>query len=454
MIVIDGVVVSIASPSIQADLGFSEPSLIWVVNAYVITYSGFLLIGGRLSDLFSPRKLFLFGIALFTVASMVCGLANSQALLIGARAVQGLGGAVVAPVTLSLTMNLFSESSQRATAAGIFNFVASSGASLGLLLGGTLTSLLNWHWLFLINLPLGVATYSLCHVLLPDSPRLTTTNRIDIAGAAAITMSLTLAVYGLVNANKTGWESMQTATFLTSAIAALIIFFYIEARVPSPVVPFRLLRRRNLMVVSVIFLLWGAAISAWYFVSALYLQIILKYSAQQAGFAFLPFTLAGAALSLGVCSKLVMRFGTKYPLIAGLLIASTGMVFFARAPLRSALVTDILPGMLLVGLGTGTVGIPSLLIATKDVSTSESGFVAGIIATAYMMGNALGLAVLVSAGSVYANELLVTGESLSVALNSGYHIVFSVAGGLLAIAPLIAAAFLPRGEGAAEQFRV
>jgi MFS family permease len=452
LVVIEGMVVTIALPSIQADLGFSELSLIWVVNAYLVPYGGFLLIGGRLSDLFGPRRLYLLGIAVFTAASMVCGLTHSRALLLGARAVQGLGGAVVASVATSLIMNLFSEGSQRTTAVGVFNFVGLFGGAVGLLLGGTLTSLLNWRWLFLINLPLGTTAYALCLVSLPDSPRPTTTSRLDIAGAGAVTVSLLLAIYAFEDANRVGWNSVQTVTFFTGAIASLILFLYTEARVPNPILPLSLFRRRNLMVVNIILMMWYSAISAWYFASTLYLQSILKYSPQQVSFTFLPFTLAAAALSLGGCAKLITRFGTKCVSVTGTLIASVGMASFARVPLHGDLAT-ILPGMVLVGLGGGMAGIPNFLIATKGVPPSESGFVSGVLGTASMMGSALGLATLVSAASVCTSKLLATGMSLPVALNSGYHMVFSLAAGLLAISLLIAIAFLPAEEGVREPLR-
>lgn len=448
MIVIEGMVVTIALPSIQADLGFSELSLIWVVNAYLIPYSGFLLIGGRLSDLFGPRRLFLFGIALFTAASAVCGLTSSPALLISARAMQGLGGALVAPVPVSLTMNLFSEGNTRATALGLFNFVSSSGASLGLLLGGTLTSLLSWHWIFLINLPLGVVAYALCFVSLPTGQCLVTANRLDIAGAASITASLTLAVCGIVNAGKVGWHSLQTLILLTSAIASLIFFLYAEARASSPVIPLSLFRRRSLMVVSIVFMLWSFASSAWYFVSTLYLQTLLEYSAEQVGLTFLCFTLAAATFSLGVSSKLAMRFGTKRLLSLGLLMVAIGIASFARAPLHGHWVTDILPGVFLAGMGTGTLVTPTFLIATKGVAPSESGLVSGLVSTANLMGSALGLAILASAASAWTNALLSRRVSLPLALNGGYHVTDSLAAGLLTVAALMCAALLPAEEDA------
>lgn len=453
LVVIDGMVVNVALPSIQADLGFSQLSLIWVVNAYLITYSGFLLIGGRLADLLGHRRLFLFGIAVFTIASLVCGLARSRALLTGARAVQGLGGAVIAPVVLSLVGSLFPEGPERAKAMSILGFVNSSGASLGSLLGGTLTGLASWHWIFLINLPLGAAAYALGLALLPGSAGPTTTERLDVAGAATVTVSLLLAVYGIVNATKAGWISVQTITLLTGAIASLILFLYIETRVPSPIIPLSLFRKPNLIVIAIIIMLWAFTISAWYLISALYMQIILRYTAEQIGFAFLPVALVVAALSPGVSVKLVTRFGTKRPLVIGLLIASAGMALFARAPLHGDIATDVLPGMFLVGLGAGTMGSSMFLIAMKGMVPSESGFISGILSTASLMGSALGVAILISAASVCTNNLLTAGVRTPVALTSGYHLAFSVGAGFVVIAALIGAAFLPAEEVASKQLR-
>lgn len=448
LIEIDGTNVNIALRSIQADLGFSQLSLIWVVNAYLITFGGFLLIGGRLGDLFGPRRLFLCGIVLFMAASAVCGATHSRAWLIGARAVQGLGSAVVAPIALSFTMSLFSEGPQRAAAFGIYIFLQAFGASVGLLLSGLLVSILNWHWIFLINLPLGAVAYTLCLRLPPDGPRLMTRNRLDTAGAAAVTVSLTLAVYGVVNAGKVGWSSVQTLTCLAGACASLILFLYIEAGVSNPVIPLSLFKRRNLVIANAIYLLAAFATTGWYFISALYLQMILRYSAEQTGLAFLPFSLTGAALSLGVGRKLVVHLGTKLPVVCGLLIAFTGIISFARVPLHGDFADDILPGMLLVGLGNGAIGIPTLLVATKGAAPSESGFVSGIMTTAAMIGGALGLAILLSAASACTNKLLAAGASLSVALNDGYHVAFFAAAGLYAVAIFLSATFLPKEERA------
>jgi len=345
MIVLDTTIVNVALPSIRTDLHFSETSLVWVVNAYMLTFGGFLLLGGRLGDLFGHRRLFLSGISLFTIASVACGLANSQVLLIAARAVQGLGGAVVSAVALSLIMNLFTEPGERAKAMGIYGFVCAGGGSIGVLLGGVLTSTFSWHWIFLVNLPIGIAVYALCVMLLPSAGGQAAGQRLDIAGATTVTLSLMLAVYAIVNGNEAGWTSAQSIGLLMSSAILLAIFLGIEARVGAPLMPLGLFRLRNVATANVVGVLWAAAMFAWFFISALYMQLVLGYSAMQVGLGFLPANLIMAAFSLGLSAKLVMRFGLKLPLSGGLLLAAAGLLLFARAPANGNFIVDVLPGM-------------------------------------------------------------------------------------------------------------
>ena len=314
MIVLDSTIVNVALPSIAADLGFSETSLVWVVNAYMLTFGGFLLLGGRLGDLYGHRKLFLGGITLFTVASLACGMANSQVLLVCARAVQGFGGAVVSAVSLSLIMNLFTEPGERAKAMGVYGFVCAGGGSIGVLAGGLLTNLLSWHWIFLVNLPIGIAVYAMCIALLPNGRGSAHGERLDVAGAATITVSLMLAVYAIVNGNEAGWLSLQTIGMLVAALALLLLFLRIEARVQHPLMPLGLFKLRNVAVANVVGVLWAAAMFAWFFISALYLQRVLGYRPMQVGLAFLPANLIMALFSLGLSARLVMRFGLRLPL--------------------------------------------------------------------------------------------------------------------------------------------
>ena len=428
MIVLDVTIVGVALPSIREDLGFSETSLAWVVNAYILTFGGFLLLGGRLGDLFGHRRLFLIGTALFTLASLACGLANSQELLMGARAVQGLGAAVVSAVALSLMMTLFTEPADRAKAMGVFGFVASGGGSIGVLLGGILTDVLNWHWIFLVNVPVGVLVVALTLKLVPESTRVTFTGRLDVAGAVTVTASLMLAVYAIVNGNQEGWTSAQTLGLLGAAAAILAIFLAIESRVRSPLVPLGLFRLRNVAVSNVVGIFWAAAMFAWFFLSALYLQLVLGYSPLQVGLAFLPGNVIMGILSVGLSAKLVMRFGFRLPLATGLLLAALGLLLFARAPVDGSFVVDVLPSMILLGLGAGMAFNPVLLAAMSDVEPSEAGLASGVVNTSFMMGGALGLAVLASLAASRTG-----GDDSLAALTTGYHAAFFV-GALFAIA--------------------
>jgi EmrB/QacA subfamily drug resistance transporter len=451
MIVLDSTIVNVALPSIRTDLGFTETSLVWVVNAYLLTFGGFLLLGGRLGDLFGHRRLFLLGITLFTLASLACGLASSQELLITARAVQGLGGAVVSAVSLSLIMNLFTEPSDRAKAMGVYGFVCAGGGSIGLMLGGVLTDALNWHWIFLVNLPIGVAVYALCFALLPGGGGQAGTGRLDVAGAVTVTLSLMLAVYAIVHGNEAGWRSAQTMALLGAAAVFLIFFLIIEARVRTPLMPLGLFRLRNLATANVVGVLWAAAMFAWFFISALYLQLVLGYSPLQVGLAFLPSNLIMAAFSLGLSARIVMRFGIRRPMAVGLLLAAIGLVLFARAPVNGNGITDVLPGMLLLGLGAGIAFNPMLLAAMSDVSPTESGLASGIVNTSFMMGGALGLAILASLAAARTNSLLAGGAAMRVALNGGYHVAFLIGAVSAALAALIGMALLRAGRQTAAQ---
>ena len=441
MIVLDATIVNVALPSIGADLEISDASLAWIVNAYLLTFGGFLLLGGRLGDLFGQRKLFLLGIALFTAASLACGLANSQGLLVGARAVQGLGGAIVAAVALSLIMILFTEAGDRAKAMGVFGFVAAGGGTVGVVAGGLLTDTLNWHWIFLVNLPIGVAVYALCLALLPASNVHVAVGRVDVAGAVTVTASLMLAVYAIVNGNTDGWTSAQTLGLLAGAVALLALFLGIELRVRSPLVPLGLFKLRNLATANIVAPLTAAAMFAWFFLAALYLQHVLGYSPLKVGLAFLPATLTLGALSLGLSAKLVMQFGIKKPLVTGLTLFVAGLLLFARVPVDGSYVIDVLPSMLLLGLGGGISFNPMLLAAMGDVEPSESGLASGVVNTSQMMGGALGLAILASLAASRTDHLRASGDAPRAALAGGYHAAFVVGAAFAAAAAALGAVF-------------
>ena len=398
MIVLDTTIVNVALPSIRESLGFSDASLVWVVNAYMLTYGGFLLLGGRLGDYFGHRRLFLHGIALFTAASLVCGFANSQWLLVAARAVQGLGGAVVSAIALSLIIDLFTEESERAKAMGIYGFVCAAGGSLGVLAGGLLTSTLSWHWVFLVNIPIGIAVYAFCRALIAQGGG-KAEGRLDFAGAATVTASSTLAVYGIVNVN---------LPLLAAAAVLLGIFLFIESRVAAPLMPLRFWRVRSLTVANIVGALWAASMFAWFFISALYMQQTLRYTPMQIGLAFLPSNLIMAAFSLGLSAKIVMHFGNRLPLAVGLGLAAVGLALFAVAP-----------------SGCGMALNPILLIAMSEVAPSESGLASGVVNTAFMMGGALGLAVLAT-----------------LAEGSGFRAAFIVATLFAGVAAVLSAALL------------
>jgi EmrB/QacA subfamily drug resistance transporter len=426
MIVLDVTIVGVALPSIRQDLGFSESSLAWVANAYLLTFGGFLLLAGRLGDLFGHRRLFLIGIAVFSVASLACGLAGSQAMLVGARSVQGLGGAVVSAVALSLIVTLFTEPEERAKAMGVFGFVSAGGGTIGVLLGGVLTDALSWHWIFLVNVPIGAAVLVLATRVLPGRGAVSSSRRLDVAGAVTVTASLMLAVYAIVNGNEAGWTSTQTLGLLAVAGGLLACFLAIEAKTPSPLMPLGLFRRRNVATANVVGVLWAAAMFAWFFLSALYLQLVLGYSPLEVGLAFLPANLIMAVLSLGLSAKLVLRFGIRPPLTAGLLLAATGLALFARAPVDGDFVVDVLPSMILLGLGAGSALNPVLLAAMSDVDESDAGLASGIVNTSFMMGGALGLAVLASLAASRSDSLLASGSDQLAALTGGYHVAFLV----------------------------
>ncbi|MDQ3085219.1 MAG: MFS transporter, partial [Actinomycetota bacterium] len=441
MIVLDVTIVGVALPSIKEDLGFSEASLAWVVNAYLLTFGGFLLLGGRLGDLLGHRRLFLIGIGVFTLASLACGLASSQEVLIVARAIQGVGGAVVSAVALSLMMTLFTEPAERAKAMGIFGFVASGGGSIGVLLGGVLTDSLSWQWIFLVNLPVGVAVVALSLRLLPAAPGIGATGRLDIVGALTVTTSLMLAVYAIVNGNGNGWTSGRTLGLMGAAAALMALFIGIEARARAPLMPLGLFRLRNVATANVVGVLWAGAMFAWFFLSALYLQLVLGYSPLEVGLAFLPGNLIMGAFSVGLSAKLVMRFGIRLPLATGLLLAALGLLLFARAPVDGSFVVDVLPSMILLGIGAGIAFNPVLLAAMSDVEPSEAGLASGVVNTSFMMGGALGLAVLASLAASRTDSLLASGEGDLAALAGGYHLAFLV-GAIFALAAAVIGATL------------
>ena len=454
MIVLDGTIVNVALPSIRDDLGFSQESLAWIVNAYLLTFGGFLLLGGRLGDLFGHRRLFLIGIALFTAASLGCGLANSQGLLIAGRAIQGVGGAIVSAVALSLLMLLFTEQADRAKAMGVFGFVLSGGGVIGVLAGGILTDLLSWHWIFLVNLPVGVTVFILSLRLLPAEHGPAATGKVDYAGAITVTSALMLAVYAIVNGNDEGWTSVQTLGMLGASAALIAVFLVIESRVASPLVPLGLFRNRNVSTSNVVGVLMAAGMFSYFFFSALYLQLVLGYSPMEVGLAYLPGTVIWGVSSLFLSQRLVMSYGIKPPLLAGLGLMTLALVLLARTPVDGNWAIDILPATIALGIGAGIAFNPILLAAMSGVAPEQAGLASGVVNTSFMMGGAVGLAILASLAASRTDNQLASGEDSLVALNSGYHLAFLVGAVFIVAAGAIGAALLrveaPQAHGSEE----
>jgi EmrB/QacA subfamily drug resistance transporter len=432
MVVLDTTIVNVALPSIRTSLGFSETSLAWVVNAYMLTFGGFLLLGGRLGDLYGHRRVFLIGIGVFTTASVACGLSTTQEMLVSARAVQGVGGALASAVGLSLVVTLFTEQMERAKAMGISGFVASGGGALGVLLGGVLTDALNWHWIFLVNVPIGIAVSALVMRLVPAGQLAVGSRRLDVGGAVTVTASLLLAVDAVVNGNQAGWTSARTLGLLGLSVALFVAFLVIETRNAQPLMRLSLLRSRALATANIVGVLWAGAMFAWFFLSALYLQLVLGYDALHVGLAFLPGNIVMAICSVSVSAKLVVRFGNRIPLVAGLTMAALGLLLLARAPVDGHFTADVLPSMLLLGLGAGIAFNPVLMAAMGDVAPEDAGLASGLVNTSFMMGGALGLAGLASLAAAQTG-----GHGGPAALLDGYHVAFLVAAGLAALAAIV-----------------
>ena len=449
MIVVDTTVVNVALPTIRDSLGFSQTSLAWVVNAYMLTFGGFLLLAGRFGDLFGHRRLFLIGTTAFTVASLACGISTTKWMLISARAVQGLGGAVVSAVAFSLIVVLFTGPSERAKAMGVFGFVMSGGGSVGVLAGGVLTDLVGWHWIFLVNLPIGVIVTLAGLKLLPAVHTGAEGTRLDVPGAIAITSAMALAVYAIVNGNTAGWTSGQTLGLLGIAVAIGVAFVAWESRVRAPLMPLSIFQHRNLSVANVVGILWAASMFAMFFLSALYLQQVLGYSPLKVGLAFLPGNLIMMAFSLGLSAKLVMRYGFRGPLAFGLTVAALALLWFARVPVHGSYVADILPSMILIGIGGGLAFNPVLMAAMSDVEPQDAGLASGVTNTAFMMGGAVGLAILASAAASRTSHLTATGHSTAAALTGGYHLAFLIGGLFAVLAAAIGAGLLRNAQAPA-----
>jgi len=434
MIVLDATIVNVALPSIQDNLGFSQSNLAWVVNAYLIAFGGLLLLAGRLGDLVGRRRIFMIGLAIFVGASLLCGLAESQGVLIAARFVQGVGGAMTSAVILGMIVTMFPEPREQARAIGVYSFVASAGGSIGLLAGGAITQAINWHWIFFVNLPIGIATALLAARLLTSEKGIGFGQGADVIGAGLIVTSLMLGVYTIVEATNFGWGSAHTLGFGAAAAALLAAFVVREARTANPLVPLRIFRARNTSGANLIQALMVAGMFGMFFLGALYLQRVLGFDALEVGLAFLPVTVIIGTLSLGFSARLNMRFGPRATLLPGLGLIAAGLALFARAPVDATYPTDILPAMILLGTGAG-LSFPSLMtLAMSGATRSDSGLASGLVNTTLQVGGALGLAVLATLSTTRTDSLVAGGASVDSALTSGFHLAFLIGAGLVVAA--------------------
>jgi EmrB/QacA subfamily drug resistance transporter len=439
MIVLDATVVNVALPSIQADLGFSQSGLAWVVNAYLIAFGGLLLLAGRLGDLISRRGIFLAGLAVFTLASLACGAAQSQAMLVGARFVQGVGGAMTSAVVLGMIVTMFPDPREQAKAIGVYSFVASAGGSIGLLAGGVLTQALDWHWIFFVNVPIGIAT-ALAAVRLLDHDRgLGLAQGADVLGAALVTGALMLLVYTIVKpAAEHGWGAPETLELGAVAIALLVAFVAREATAKTPLMPLRIFRSRTVAGANAIQAVTVAGMFGMFFMGALYLQRILGYDPLQIGLAFLPTTIVMGGLSLLYAEKLITRFGARRTLVPGLGLVLAGLLLLARAPVDGTYVTDLLPVMLLVGTGVALCFPALMTLAMSGSTPADAGLASGLVNTTVQVGGALGLAVLATMAATETGARRAAGQSVAQALNGGYHLAYVIGAGLVAVAIAIA----------------
>jgi EmrB/QacA subfamily drug resistance transporter len=439
MIVLDATIVNVALPSIQDDLGFSQSSLAWVVNAYLITFGGLLLLAGRFGDLIGRRDVFLVGLTIFTAASLACGLADSEATLIAARFVQGVGGALTAAVILGMIVTMFPEPGEQAKAIGVYSFVASAGGSVGLLLGGVLTETISWHWIFFVNLPIAVVTGVLAMRLLKRDRGPGFSRGADIPGALLIVASLMVGVYTIVEASNYGWGSLHTLGFGAGAVALLGGFIAREATAANPLVPLGIFRSRNLSGANVVQSLMVAGLYGMFFLGALYLQRVLGFDALEVGLGFLPVTVIIGTLSLGFSAKLNMRFGPRATLLPGLGFLAAGLALMSQVAVDSSYWTEVLPPLLLLGTGAG-LSFPSLMtLAMGEVRPEEAGLASGLVNTTQQVGGAIGLAVLATLASNRTSTLLAGGDSNAQALTSGYKLAFLVGAGMIVVGIAVAA---------------
>jgi EmrB/QacA subfamily drug resistance transporter len=443
MIVLDATIVNVALPSIQSDLGFTQSSLAWVVNAYLIAFGGLLLLAGRVGDLVGRRSVFMAGLALFVLASLACGAAQSQAMLVAARFVQGVGGALTSAVILGMIVTMFPEPREQAKAIGVYAFVASAGGSIGLLAGGVLTDLINWHWIFFVNLPIGVATAVFARRLLDRDQGIGFGQGADVGGAVLITGALMLGVYTIVKpAADYGWGAGRTLALGAVAVALLVGFVVREATARNPLMPLRIFRSRNVSGANAVQALSVAGMFGTFFLGSLYMERVLGYTPLQIGLAFLPTTVVMGTISLRFSETLVTRLGSKATLVVGLVPIAAAQLLFSRAPVDGSYLVDIVPMSVLLGAGAG-MAFPALMnLGMSGATPQDAGLASGLVNTTVQVGGALGLAVLATLSTTRTSSLAASGHSTAVALTGGYHLAFLIGFALVVAAIVVALAVL------------
>jgi len=438
MIVLDSTIVNVALPSIQHDLHFTQADLTWVVNSYLVTYGSLLLLAGRAGDLVGRKKVFLAGVIVFTLASGLDGLAPDAITLIAARALQGIGGAMSAGVIIAILVTAFPRPQERAQAMSVFTFVLAGGGSLGLLAGGALTQAINWHWIFFINVPIGVATFVFGWRLIEENDGLGLRQGVDVLGSVLVTVAMMAAVYAIVTASNEGWASAQTEGFGGAAISLLVMFFVVEASVRNPILPLRILRIRSLTGASVARALLATGMFSNFFLGALYLQHVRGFTAFDTGLAFLPATLALAALSLGITARLMRSFGPRALLIPGLITITVALALEATAGQGAAYFPTLFGSYLLFGIGAGMSFMPLLTIMMAEVPAADAGVASGVANVTMQVGGALGLAALGTVSADRARDLVLSGHNVASALTGGYQLGFSIAAAVVAGGLLVA----------------
>jgi EmrB/QacA subfamily drug resistance transporter len=441
MVILDATIVNVALPSIQKDLHLSEGSLQWLVNAYTLVFGGFLLLGGRAGDLLGRKRVFLVGLVIFTGASLLDGLASSESILVGSRALQGLGAALISPAALSIISTTFAEGAERARALAVWAAIAIGGSAVGLILGGVLTQYFSWPWIFFVNVPVGIVAFLLSLRLIPESREVLDHRSYDVAGAVTVTGGLMALVYAIVDAQSAGWASAKTVGFFALAVVLLAGFVAIELRTREPLVRMSIFRIRSLLTANVAMFLAMSGMFAMFFFNTLYIQRVLGYGPLKAGLAFLPFS-AGVMISAGLASQLAPRIGMRPVAAVGMLLAAAGLALLTQLPVHGSYAAHVLPSILLSSLGMGAVFMPLTLMATTGLDDEDQGLASGLFNTSQQIGGALGLAVL---STLAASKTASAGGSPTHALVVGFHWAFGV-GAVVMIAALLVMLSLLRGR--------